>query len=449
MKKLFLSILPVVIGSTAVFALFCFLNGSVFAHEQAAPLQTVRVAATWGGPEQANFQAVLDEFTNQTGLSTTYEQITTTLADRLLNCAALDNCPDVAMVSPALINELAHQGSLLLLDPVVTGFNTNYSTTWRTLSSVDGSLFAVPFKVMSKSMIWYRPPALGAISATLPQTWAELLSLSDALVTGGQTPFAIGAISGGDTSGWPLSDWFENILLRVAGPEVHRKLVRHDISWTDPIVVEAMQRFQDIVGQEAYQAGGITGTLTTNFLDAIDLVFGSPPTATMYFEGGWVQTFIEDRHPGLTPGTDYNFFDFPLIDTNYGKPVMGAADFAVLFHDTPEAKSLIEFLATPQAAEIWAALGGGYLSPNRGLDPATYPDDLARAQYQQIITADEFVYDLDDQLPSELQRYFWNALMDFVAHQDQMMSILQGIEDKATDLQGPPYQLYLPVTVNP
>lgn len=448
MKKLFLTTLPIVIGSIVVLALSCFLNVSVFAREQTAPLQTVSIAATWGGPEQANFQAVLDEFSNQTGISTTYEQITTNIADRLLNCAESNNCPDVAMVSPALIKELAYKGSLVPLDSVVTDFSTYYSTSWRILSSVDGSLYAVPFKVMSKSMIWYRPEAFDAISATIPQTWAELLSLSDDLVVDGQTPFSIGAESGG-ADGWPLSDWFENILLRVAGPEVHRKLVSHDISWTDPTVVETMQRFQDIVGHEEYQAGGITGTLTTNFVDAIDLVFGSPPTATMYFEGGWVQTFIEDHHPGLTPITDYNFFDFPLININYGKPVMGAADLAILFHDTQEAKSLIKYLATPQAAEIWAALGGGYLSPNSGLDPSTYPDDLTRAQYQQIINADEFVYDLDDQLPSELQRYLWDALMDFVAHQDQMMSILQGIEDKATDLQGPPYQVYIPVALKP
>ena len=292
-------------------------------------------------------------------------------------------------------------------------------------------------------MIWYRPQAFDSISATAPLTWTALLSLSDELVASGQTPFSIGAESGA-ASGWPLSDWFENILLRVGGPEFHRQLVRHNIPWTHPAVVETMQRFSDIVGREIYQAGGITGTLNTNFFDAIDLVFASPPGAAMYSGAGWMQGIISDTHPELAPVTDYNFFGFPEIDPSLGKPLMGGADFAILFHDTPEAQSLVQFLATPDAAEIWAARGGGYISPNSSVDLSTYPDELSRFQAQQLIGASEFVFDLDDQLPVELQNYVWNALMEFVAHQDQVTSILQGIEDKATELQGPAYKTYVP-----
>lgn len=444
MKKLLFVSAPFIIASLTIWALFSLLSLSARASEPAEPLPTVSVAAVWVNGEQAKFQAVLDEFTTQTGISTTYEQVPPPISTRFLNCSTADDCPDVAMVSPSLMGELVRQGSLVTLDPIVLDFDTYYSTTWLTLSSQDGSLYGVPFKVVAKSMIWYRPQALDAISATIPQTWPALLSLSDDLVAEGQTPFAIGAESGG-ASGWPLSDWFENILLRVADPEVHRKLADHDIAWTDPDVVEAMQRFEDITGNEDYQAGGITGTLTTNYADAIDLVFGSPPTATMYFEGGWVQTYIEDRHPGLTPVSDYNFFEFPSIEPIYDKPVMGAVDIAVLFHDTPEARALIQFLASPQSAEVWASLGGGYLSPNSGIDPNNYPDDLTKAQYQQILNANTFVFDLDDQLPTELQNYLWQALMDFVAHPDQLMSILQGIESKATELQGPAHQIFLPL----
>jgi alpha-glucoside transport system substrate-binding protein len=435
--------IPFLVTGIALWGLLALLRLPARAEEQNSITQTVMVVGVWGGSEQASFQAVLDEFTNQTGIPTSYTQ-SADISDLLLNCTSLGTCPDVALVNnPGLLSKLIDQDALVPLESIIPDFDTYYTATWRTLASVGGTLYAVPFKGGIKSIIWYRPQAFEVITATVPLSWTELLGLSDDLVASGQTPFAIGAESGGFT-GWPLSDWFENILLRVGGPEVDRKLVEHTIAWTDPAVVETMQRFGDIVGQNEYQAGGITGTLTTSWLDAIFLVFGSPPSATMYFGGSFIQGIISDSYPSLIPVTDYNFFNFPEIDPAFGKPLMGYTDFVILFHNTSEAQSLVQFLATPNAAEIWVARGGGYLSPNMGVDLNTYPDELSRAQAEQLIGASDFVFDLDDQLPSELQMYIWNALMEYVAHPDQVMSILQGIEDKATELQGLPYKTYMP-----
>jgi ABC-type glycerol-3-phosphate transport system substrate-binding protein len=406
--------------------------------------QTVTVAGVWSGSEQAGFQAVLDEFTTQTGFATAYEQVTTGLPLRLSNCVQDVNCPDIAFIGPGLLRELVMKGALVPLELVFTDFDSHFSQTWRTASSVNGVLYAIPFKTQSKSMIWYRPQTFTSAGVSVPGTWAELLALADDFVADGLTPFSIGVESGG-ADGWPLSDWFENILLRVGGPDAHRKLVSHDSSWTSPLIVETMQRFEDIVGREDYQVGGAAGTLGTNFLDAIDPVFGSPATSAMYFEGGFVRVIIADRHPSLNPTTDYNFFDFPEIHPAYGKPIVGGLDLAVLFHDTPAAQALMQFLATPEAAEIWATQGG-YISPNNDVSLAAYPDQMVRDQAQQMMEASDFVFDLDDQLPVDLQVYLWKALMDFVTDPDQLTPILQGIEAKATELQGLPYSVFLPFT---
>lgn len=437
---------PLLVTGVALWGLVALLSVSVRADHQVSSTQTVTVVGAWAGGERESFLAVLDEFTSRTGISTSYE-LSTDMSSRLLDCITSGTCPDVALVpSPGLMSALVGQDALIALDPIVTDFDTFYTTSWRSLCSVGGTLYGVPLKATSKSMIWYRPQAFDAISAAVPPTWTAMLNLCDELVTSGQIPFAIGAESGA-ASGWPLSDWFENLLLRVGGPVLHRKLARHAIPWTHPKVVESMQRFTDIVGRDGYQVGGITGTLNTAFADAVDLVFGSPPSATMYFQGSWVQGAIADRYPSLTPVADYSFFDFPEIYPQFGKPLMGGADIVILFHDTSQARSLVQFLASPDAAEIWAARGRGYLSPNSGVDLDTYPDELSRAQAQQLIEADDFVYDLDDQLPPQLQVYVWSALMDFVAHQDQVMSILQGIEAEATELQGPAYEIYIPTVL--
>ena len=171
---------------------------------------------------------MLDEFTNRTGISTSYEQ-SSDMSSRLLDCTTSGTCPDVAVVpSPGLMSALVGQDALIALNAIVTDFDTFYTTTWRSLCSVAGTLYGVPLKTSSKSMIWYRPQAFDAIGAAVPPTWTAMLNLCDELVTSGQTPFAIGAESAA-ASGWPLSDWFESFLLRVGGPVLHRKLARHAI----------------------------------------------------------------------------------------------------------------------------------------------------------------------------------------------------------------------------
>jgi alpha-glucoside transport system substrate-binding protein len=440
-------ILVLLIAGITIWGLLAIMSVPARAGEQHTPNQIVTIAGAWMGAEQESFQAVLDEFTTQTGIPISYTAYTfTDLKDHLSKCGASGTCPDIAMVpSTGLISELDNLGDLVPLEPILPDFDTYYTTTWRMLGSVGDTLYALPFKADTKSIIWYRPQAFQEITATIPVSWTGLLNLSDALVASGQTPFSIGAESTG-ASGWPLSDWLENILVRVAGPEVDLKLVTHDIAWTNPGVVESMQRFNDIFGQNDYQLGGITGTLETNFYDALIQVFTPTHGATMYFNGTWVQTAIAERFPGLIPVTDYNFFEFPEINPQFDQPVIGGADFAVLFNNTADPQALMQFLATPDAAQIWIARGG-FLSPNMGVDLNSYPDELSRMQVEQLIGAPVFLFDLDDQLPSELQQYVWNALLQYVAHPDQLMSILQGIEAEATKLQGPVYAVFLPAAM--
>jgi len=423
-------------------------NSTGQADEPRVSLQTMSVMATMTGGARDSFEAVLDEFNNQTGILAIPQYVTEdAIANVLLNCTASDSCPDVAMVPQplktyGLIRDLALQGALVPLEPIVTSFDTYYNSTWRNLASIQGTLYGVPFEGIQKSLIWYRPQAFAAVDGAAPSTWGELLSISDELVLDGQTPFAIGAESGG-ASGWPLSDWFENLLIRAGGPDVHRMLARHQIPWTHQSVLLAMQRLSDIVGTDEYVVGGSSAIPITSFLDALEMVFGSTPSGTMYSAARWIRGFI----PGtLVPGIDYDQFQFPEIDPSFGKPLMGNASFALLFSADSEAQSLIQFLATPDAAEVWAARGG-FVSPNGGVDPNAYPDVVMRALAQHFVNAEDFVFDMDDQLPDEVQLCVWAMMMDYVANQDQLETILQEMEDCATTYQGSPYSIYLPIIV--
>ena len=405
------------------------------------PVASTPVVTVVASFEPASIQPVLNAFVDQTHFIAAFRQ-ENNLWDYMLDCTVLGNCPLVAIIpNPGLMKELAQRGALRPLDPVIPSFDTYYAAQWRRLGSVQGTLFGLPVDVASKSMVWYRPQTFAGIGATPPTNWTGLLSLADDFVASGQTPFAIGAESGA-ASGWPLTDIFENILVRTAGPEVQRRLVNHTIAWTDPAVVTAMQRFTDIIGDDQYVAGGAAGILTTSFFDALYMVFGDPPSANMYFQGSWIQSFID---PGLTPIVDYNYFQFPEINSALGSPIVGAGDLALLMEDSGAAQQLVQFLATPAAAEIWVASSEGRISPNSGVDLAVYTNPITHAVAQELLTAPDFLFDLDDQLPSGLQTYLWEQLMYFVAHQDQIPVVLQRLEQRATQLQGSPYSVFLPL----
>lgn len=352
----------------------------------------------------------------------------------LLGCAASGDCPDVAIIpNVGVMKQLANEGIIQSLDPVIPDFDTYYAATWRALGSEKGALYGLPLTAASKSMVWYGPQSFSTIAPSTPGIWTDLLGLADQLVTAGEIPFAIGAESGG-ASGWPLTDIFENILVRSAGSGAHQKLVSRELAWTDPLVHEAMQRFTDVVGEDDYLVGGQTGPLTINFIDALNMVLSEPTEAAMYFGATWAGS---DQLPSLDPLTDYDFFEFPEIDPQWGKPIVGGADLVILFNNKPEAQALVNYLATPDAGEILIANAEGLVSPNQGVDLTLYANPITQKVAQQISNAENFLYDLDDQLPAELQAYFWSALLDFLQNQDQIAQILQGIEDKALEIQGP------------
>lgn len=422
-------------------------RAETLAEPDMSPAQGVTIS---GCLSSGQVQPVLDEFTSRTGIAVQYgclEQEGTCDQSRIRNCTDNDNCPDVAILPwPGMLAESGEAGALVDLSTFIssTVLNANYADSWIDLGTVDGTLYGVWFNAGNKSVVWHDTTEFTAHGWTTPTTWAEMLALSEQISdTTGTPPWSIGNQSGPAT-GWPLTDWFENILLRSAGPDVYDDLVAHDIPWTHTEVLSAMTYFGDIFGNEGYQLGGKSGTLNTFFFDAIFPPFEEPPRAYLHHQGSWAHNSIRDQFPAQTAGVDYAVFPFPDIGSVYTNVVMGGGDMAMMFSDTAEAQSLIDFLITTDAAEIW--IQGGNTSPNRNADTGLYPDPNTRAAAEYLINADLFRFDLTDQLPVDLNAYVLSQMGDLVlAAPDPaaMEEVLARIEFKASH----PYGIYLPFVV--
>lgn len=395
---------------------------------------TVTVMGTWGGQELEAFQKVMDAFTERTGIEVQFtgsRDLVTILTTRV----EAGNPPDVAaMPNPGFVLQFAREGHLVDLSQFLDmdKLAEQYSQAWIDLGSVDGGLYAIFISADLKSMVWYNPKQFAAKGYEVPTTWDELMALTERIIADGGTPWAIGLESDA-ASGWPGTDWIEDIILRIGGPELYDQWVNHEIPWTHPTVKRAFEIFGSIARDPKQVYGGPTAVLATNFGDSVNALFTDPPRAYLHRQATFIQSFILGANPGLVAGEDYDFFVLPGIDPEYGTPILGAADMVSVFNDRPEVREFIRFLASPEAQEIWVG-ELGKLSVNRAVDPSIYPNDVVRKAAQVLSEAEIFRFDGSDLMPSEIgSGAFWTGVLDYVSGAD-LDDVLEMIEMTAEEV---------------
>ncbi|CAM5514188.1 ABC transporter substrate-binding protein OS=Streptomyces glaucescens OX=1907 GN=SGLAU_08680 PE=4 SV=1 [Streptomyces glaucescens] len=384
--------------------------------DQALSGQTVTVAGVWSGTEQRNFQKVLDAFTEKTGAKTQFvstgDNVSTVVGSKIEG----GNAPDVVMVPQVgVLKQFAEQGWLKpLSEKTEQSVDAGFAPVWKKYGSVDGELYGLYFKAAHKSTVWYSPDALAQAGVKPPKTYDEMLKAGRTVSDSGLAAFSV---AGQD--GWTLTDWFENVYLSQAGPEKYDALAAHELKWTDASVVEALTTLGKLFKDKQLIAGGQKGALNTDFPGSVEKVFGPEPEAGMVYEGDFVAGVAKDQF-GRAIGEDADFFPFPAVGGGKA-PVVSGGDAAVVLKEGKNQKAamaLVEYLATPEAAAVWAE-AGGFLSPNKNLDLASYGDDVTRATAKSLVAAGDSVrFDMSDQAPAAFGGTKgtgeWKILQDFL-----------------------------------
>lgn len=393
----------------------------------------VTILGTWGGHELEAFEKVLEPFEAATGIDVQFTG-TRDLPAVLTTRVAAGNPPDMAALpNPGQMLELAAGGHLVDLTPILNmnQMREDYAPVWLDMGSYDGKLVAIFISADLKSLVWYNPKEFAARGYEVPTTWDEMMALTEQIASEGKTAWSIG-LEAGAASGWPGTDWIEDIMLRTAGPEVYDQWVNHDIPWTHPAVRRAFEIFGEIALNPQYVYGGATAILSTNFGDSVNPLFTDPANAFLHRQASFITSFITDNNPGVVAGEDYAFFPLPGIDPQWGVPALGAADMIGVFRDTPETRALIRYLATPGAQEIWVA-ELGKLSANKRVNPNAYPDEITRQMAKTLVEAEVFRFDGSDLMPPAVgSGAFWEGVLMYVGGED-LDSVLEFIEAAADD----------------
>jgi alpha-glucoside transport system substrate-binding protein len=384
----------------------------------------ISVLAVWTGAEGESFQAVLDGFTEKNpDVKVSYKSAKEP-ATVLSTAVEGGNPPDIAALpQPGFMTDFAQRGALKPIDFATDKIKEGYSESWLDLGTVDGKLYGLFFKGANKSTVWYNVPAFEDAGVEPPEDWDAFLEAGDTLKASGVTPYSIGA-----ADGWTLTDLFENIYLRTAGPEKYDQLTKHEIPWTDQSVKDALTEMGKVL-QSGNIAGGTSSALQTDFPTSVTQVFADPPKAAQVLEGDFVGGVITDETTAK-PDTGFNVYAFPEINGS-GKVVVGGGDVMVMFKDNPAARALIEYLATPEAAEIWAEKGG-FSSPNKNVDAEVYPDALTKKTATELANAEVFRFDMSDLMPGAFgSDALFTLLQDFAKNPDDVDGITQKLESAA------------------
>ncbi|MFD7080607.1 ABC transporter substrate-binding protein [Streptomyces sp. NPDC059918] len=401
--------------------------------------QTVTVAGVWTGSEQKNFKKVLDAFTAKTGAKTVFvpsgDNVSTFVGSKIEG----GNAPDVVMVPQVgVLRQFAKEGWLKpLSDGAARTAGSSLAPVWKDYGSVDGTYYGLYFKAAHKSTVWYAPQAFAQAGvAAEPKSYADLLKAGRNLADSGRPAFAV---AGED--GWTLTDWFENVYLSQAGPQKYDQLAQHKLNWTDDSVVKALTTLGELFKDKQLVAGGSQAALGTDFPSSVEQVFGPEPKAGMVYEGDFVGGIAKDQF-GRKPGTDAKFFPFPAVDGGTA-PVVSGGDAAVVLKNGKNAEAgmkLVEFLAGPDAAEVWAG-AGGFLSPNTKVDLAAYGDDTTRSTAKSLIAAGDSVrFDMSDQAPAAFGGTKgageWKLLQDFLRDPSDPQGTAAKLEAEAAKAYG-------------
>ena len=395
---------------------------------------SISLMGIWVGTEQQSIQAVLDGFKEKyPNVDVKYNAAGDNIVTVLATAVQGGNPPDLATIAqPGTIAEYAKSGKLQPIDFAKDTISANFDDSIVDLGTVDGKQYSFLFKGANKSTVWYNVPVFDDAGVDPPETWDDFLANAETLKASGVPAYSIGG-----ADGWTLTDLFENIYIRLAGPDMYDKLAAHEIPWTDQSVKDALTEMGKVLGDTDNIAGGTQGALQTDFPTSVTQVFADPPKAAQVIEADFVAGEIVNSTKAK-PETGFNEFAFPSINDSPAM-VVGGGDQVVMFKDSPAARALVEYLASPEAATIWVKRGG-FSSPNKNVSEDDYPDPILKATATALATADTFRFDLSDLQPSAfggtVGQGLFKLFQDFLAHPDDVDGIAQKMEDAAKKAYG-------------
>lgn len=378
----------------------------------------VTILGAFGGAEAEAFEASLAPFEEESGIEVQYTpdaDFTTTVKQKVNS----GDSPDIGLFpQPGGLLEFAGQNKVNPIDTYLDYESLDSTLVPGLLDSARyrGRVYGAPMRLAVKSLVWYPKPAWEEAGYTVePASLQDLAATTDKVKADGVAPWCMGWESD-QATGWVGTDWIEETVLRMWGPDVYDQWVTHQIPFNDERIVQSFDEFGKLAKGEGTVLGGTRGILNTPFGETMNPAFGADPRCYLMRQGNFASGFLPaDVQSDLD--AKVGIFVYPPFEGGYeGQAILGGGDIAGLFNgNDDDAKAVMEFLTSDKFGAEWAKVGG-WLSPHTSFDASSYPNETTRQMAEIAASADVFRFDGSDLMPKEVgSGTFWTGMVEWMS----------------------------------
>ena len=375
-------------------------------------------------PEDKAYTDSYKPFEECTGATVKYEG-DKAFETQILVRAKAGNPPDLAIVpQPGLLRQLVETGRAVEAPAeVAANVDKFWGADWKAYATVDGKFYGAPSGASIKSLVWYSPSEFKDNGYEVPKTLDQLIQLSDKIAATGKKPWCAG-ISSGEATGWPVTDWMEDMMLRLNGPETYDKWVNHEIPFNSPESAAALDEVGKYLKNPDYVNGGlgdVKSIATTTFQDAgLPILEG---TCSLHRQASF---YAANFPAGTRVAEDGDVFAFYLPGKDESaKPLLGGGEFNLAFSDRPEVKAFQTYLSTDTWANIKASVSQGWVTANKGLDVSNVSNSIDKLAAELLADPNSvFRFDGSDQMPGAVgSNAFWKQSTSWITGQSTKQTV--------------------------
>ncbi|WP_454129124.1 ABC transporter substrate-binding protein [Microbacterium aurum] len=429
-------IAPLAVIGVAAFALAgCAEGGGDGGTESGAAGGTVRISGGITGSEADALQKVFDDWSKDSGVTVQYTG-DKGFEGNIVTKVTGGDAPDIAIVpQPGLLKTLVETGEVKAApQSVEDNVDANWSPDWKKYGTFDDTFYAAPMLANIKGYVWYQPAKFKEWGVEVPKTWDDLIALTKTIQEKtGAAPWCAGFESG-DASGWPGTDWIEDLVLRQSGADVYDQWVAGDVKFTDPQIADAFTAVGDILLNPSYVNAGFGDVKSINdtaFGDvAAKVADGSCPLThqASFLTANFLTVQTADgKTPEIGPDGDVYAFVLPGYEEGSATIEVGG-EFVAGFSDSEATEKVLDFMSSPEFADARVSEGGA-ISANLNADPSKASSEFLTEAMKLLQDPNTTVrFDASDLMPATVgSGSFWKGMVDWIDGKDQA-TVLEDIQ---------------------
>jgi alpha-glucoside transport system substrate-binding protein len=425
------------VGAVALLTSGCLSSGSSGSSSSSsggasgsAKGSTVKVWLSVDQPILDGMKAVVDPEAKAKGITIQWSKVNN-INQLIVTKIQANDVPDIAFIpQPGVVADIVKRGKATALDNIVDLTALKASMVPGTLDAgtVNGKLYGLLASANAKSFVWYSKKAFAAAGYTVPTTIPEMNALADKIRSQGKTPWCMG-ISNDAATGWPATDWFEDLVMRYGGVSGYNDWVTHKTKFDSPLVRQAAAEFQKVAFTPGNVLGGRKSIASNAFATAGNPLFDPKPGCYMFKQGSFITAFFP-KAVQADLANQVGLFGFPPATAGGDNPELGGGDMAMLLKDSKGGEEVMKLLSDKNIGDVAATNGSSFLSPHKDFDVAKYKGPIPQQVAKLVYGSSSFLFDGSDQMPGAVgSGTFWKDMTSWISGQESLDDALKNIDD--------------------